>query len=94
MKNHRKLLAATGLTAALILAGCWGDDNNDPEPPAPSPPPIVVSTEVPDSAGVSVASFVSFILGLSSNDETSEPLTIKDTFSVPADESAEPSPLT
>ena len=88
MKNHRNLLAATGLMAALGLAGCWGDDDNDD----PSPP--TASTEVPDSAGVSTASLVSFILGLSGSDESSEPLTIKDTFAVPADETSEPTPLT
>jgi hypothetical protein len=87
MKNHRKFLAATGLIAALSLAGCWDDNNSDPVPSTPS-------TEVPDSAGASTATFVSFILGLSVTDESSEPLTIKDTFAVPADESAEPTPLT
>jgi hypothetical protein len=88
MKNHRRLLAATGLIAALGLAGCWGDNNNnDPVPPT-------ASTEVPDSAGASTASFVSFILGLGGGDESSEPLAIKDSFAVPADESAEPTPLT
>ena len=85
MKNQRKLLAAAGLMAALGLAGCWGD-NDDPVPP-------VAITEVPDSAGVSTAALVSFILGLSASDESSEPLTLKDTFAVPADDSAEPTPL-
>lgn len=88
MKNHRKLLAATGLIAALGLAGCWDDDNNS------NPAPPTASSDVPDSAGVSTASLVSFILGLSGSDESSEPLTIKDTFAVPADEGAEPTPLT
>ena len=88
MKNHRKLLAATGLIAALSLAGCWDDNsNNDPVPPTTS------TTEVPDSAGVSTAAFVSFIQSLSTSDESSEPLTIKDTFAVPADETPEPTPL-
>lgn len=87
MNNHRKLLAATGLIVALGLAGCWGDDDDDPLPPT-------ASTEVPDSAGLSTAAFVSFILGLSASDESSEPLTLKDTFAVPADETAEPTPLT
>jgi hypothetical protein len=88
MKNHRKLLAATGLIVALGLAGCWGDDNNNDSLPPGS------SNEVPDSAGASTAAFVSFILGLDANDESSEPLTIRDTFAVPADETAEPTPLT
>jgi len=88
MKNHQKLLAATSLVAAAGLAGCWGnDDNDDPGPPA-------AITEVPDSAGVSGAALFGFILGLSGSDEASEPLTIKDSFAVPADESGEPTPLT
>ena len=87
MKNHQKLLAATGLIAALGLAGCWHDDNNNgAEPPT-------ASNEVPDSAGLSTAAFVSFILALSASDESSEPLTIKETFAVPADDTAEPTPL-
>jgi hypothetical protein len=88
MKTHRKLLAAIGLIAALGLAGCWGSDDDDPVAT------VATSTDVPDSAGVSTASFVSFILGLSTTDESSEPLALKDTFAVPADESAEPTPLT
>jgi hypothetical protein len=87
MKTHRKLLAAAGLIAALALAGCLGGGNDAPLPPT-------ASTEVPDSAGVSTAAFVSFILSLSGSDETSAPLTIKDTFTVPADETAPPTPLT
>ena len=92
MKNHRNLLAAASLMAALGLAGCWHNDD-DPVPPAPPVPPVVI-TEVPDSAGVSTAALVSFILGLSGSEESSEPLTIKDTFAVPADDGAEPTPLT
>lgn len=56
--------------------------------------PPTARTEVPDSAGLSTAAFVSFILGLSASDESSEPLTLKDSFAVPAEESAEPTPLT
>ena len=88
MKNQRKLLAAAGLMAALGLAGCWHNDDD----PAPPVPPVAI-TEVPDSAGVSTAALVSFILGLSASEESSEPLTIKDTFAVPPDDSAEPTPL-
>lgn len=90
MKIHRTLAAIASLTAVLALSGCWDDDNNDPVVP---PPPVDV-TEVPDSAGVSIGAFFSFILGLSASDEKSEPLTLKATFAVPADEAAEPTPLT
>ena len=86
MTTHRTLLATTTLIATLSLAACWGSDDDDLVP-APG------IAEVPDSAGVSTAAFIGFILGLSASDETSEPATLKDTFSVPADETAEPTPL-
>ena len=88
MKNRRKLLAAASLMAALGLAGCSNSSNDT------TPAPPLAITEVPDSAGVSTAALVSFILGLGGSDESSEPLTIKDTFAVPADDAAEPTPLT
>lgn len=88
MNKHRKLLAATSLIAVISLAGCWNDDDDSDEPGPPA-----ATTEVPDSAGVSGAALLSFILGLNASDEASEPLTIKDTFAVPADESAEPATL-
>ncbi len=87
MKLQRKLLTAGALAAVLALAGCWGDDDDES-----GTAPVV--TEVPASAGVSSASFVNYLLSLAGNDETSEPLTITDTFAVPADESSEPAPLT
>lgn len=87
MKIHRKLLTATGLAVVVALAGCWGDDDDDPAS-------LPTSAEVPDSAGVSTAAFVTYLLGLSDSDESSEPLTINDSFTVPADETNEPTPLT
>ena len=86
MKIHRKLLTATGLAVVVALAGCWDDDDDPVSLPA--------STEVPDSAGISTAAFVSFVLGLSASDESSEPLTINDSFAVPADDTNESTPLT
>ena len=88
MRNRRKLLAAAGLMAALGLAGCSNSSNDT------TPAPPLAITEVPDSAGVSTAALVSFILGLGGSDESSEPLTIKDTFAVPVDDATEPTPLT
>ena len=83
MKTHRNLLAATGLVAALALTGCGGG-NDDSQ----------AATAVPDSAGASSASFVSYIQGLSDSDETSEPLSIPESFSGPANETDDPIPLT
>ena len=87
MKITRMLLAAAGSAAVLALSGCWWDDDDDP---VTNTPP---SAAVPDSAGVSAAAFVSYILTLGANDESSEPLTINDTFIVPAEDGAEPTPL-
>ena len=89
MNKLHKLWTVTVFASTLTLAGCWDDDDGDPGP-SPNPP---ASTEVPDSAGVGTASFFSFLLSLSATDESSEPLTIKDSFAVPADESAESTPL-
>ena len=86
MKTSRKLWLAGALATALTLGGCWGsnDDDNAVVPPV---------TEVPDSAAASVAAFVAFLTSLGADDESSEPLTIKDTFAVPPDEDGEPQPL-
>ena len=86
MKITRMLLAASGAAAVLTLAGCWDDDNDTvAEVPA--------STAVPDSAGVSAAALVSYIMTLSASDESSEPLTLGDSFAVPPEESADSTPL-
>lgn len=87
MKIHRKLLTATGLAVVVALAGCWDDDDDDSVS-------LPASTEVPDSAGISTTAFVSYLLGLSASDDSSEPLTINDSFAVPADDTTEPTPLT
>lgn len=91
MKSIRKICGVTAILAILALGGCFGGgDDDDPVPPVA--PPVVV-TEVPDSAMASVSAFLSFVLGLSASDETSEPLLIKDSFVAPIDDTAEPQPL-
>jgi len=95
MNTQRKLLMATALAVAVSLTGCWDDDDGDnAEAPVVVVPPPGVITEVPGSAGASIAAFVAYLLSLSGTDETSEPLTIRDTFAVPADETSEPATLT
>ncbi len=88
MKTNRKLLAGVALMAAVALAGCWHDEDDEVvvTPPA--------ATEVPDSAGASGTALVNYIMTLGLNDETSEPLIIRDTFLVPADDTGDPAPLT
>ena len=83
MKTTFKPWIAGGLTALALASGC-SSNNNDTTIVNPGPG---VAATVPDSAGSSVESFLAFLLALSPNDETSEPLLIKDDFAVPADES-------
>ena len=97
MKNIRfkqlaGLAAATLLTAAALLSGCGGGSTTD----APViVPPVVVAplTAVPDSAGLSVSSLITFLLSLSATNDTSEPLTISSTFAAATDDTVEPTPL-
>jgi ABC-type uncharacterized transport system auxiliary subunit len=88
MNNQRKALLVAALAGALALAGCWNNDDDDTTPVASN------GVEVPDSAGASNAAFVTFLLTMSGSDETSEPLLIKDTFTVPVDDTNDPQPLT
>lgn len=83
MKTTFKLWLAGGLTALALASGCSSNSNDNA---GVTPGPAAAAT-VPDSAGTSVAGFLAFLLALSPNDETSEPLLIKDGFAVPADES-------
>ena len=93
MKTNRKAHWAMGALLAFALGACSNDNDSNQAgaggavivPDAPA--------RVPDSAGVSIGAFVSYLLSLASSDETSEPLVITDTFAVPADETSEPQPL-
>ena len=87
MKITRTIIVAAGTALVLTLSGCWDDDDDQVVPPA-------AITEVPDSAGVSAAAFISYLLSLGASDESTEPLTLRDVFAVPADDSSEPTPLT
>ena len=80
---------AAGLAAVVALGavGCGGDDDNGAGPAA-------ASTEVLDSASAGSAAFTSYITALGANDDNAEPLLIKSTFSLPEDDTAEPTPLT
>ncbi len=80
MTTTRKIATAAALSLTLIVGGCGDGGGLAP----------VDTAAVPDSAGVSVASFIDFILSLSADDETSDPLTISETFAVPEDEINEP----
>ncbi len=86
MNTTRKILCTAALAIPLVIVGCGGGGGGNDN--------AADATAVPDSAGISVAAFLSFIASLASDDETSEPLTIGDTFAVPVDEVNDPQPLT
>lgn len=79
IKIHKLWLAAAFATT-LTLSACGGGDGGGAAAVA------VPDPTVPASAGISVAAFMSFIQGLSADDETSEPLTISDGFAPPEDD--------
>ena len=49
---------------------------------------------VPDTAGSTVAAFMAYMIGLDPNEEKSEPLLLKDSLAVPADDASDSQPLT
>ena len=96
MKTSSKLWLASGLAAALVgLAGCSGssDSGNGSASGPGGTQGASEAASVPDSASSTVASFMAYMIGLDPNDEKSEPLLIKESFVVPADESSESQPL-
>jgi hypothetical protein len=86
MKTTRKFWRAAAVMWALALGGCFGGS-------ADETPASGNSGAVPDSAGASVSAFIGYLLALGSDDETSEPATIKDSFAVPPDETDDVKPL-
>ena len=88
MNTQRRKTWLTGaaiVLAAAALSGCWNSDRDD-EVDASAVP-------VPDSAGASGTSFIAYIKGLAAGDETSEPKTFNATFTAPAEDPAEPDPV-
>jgi hypothetical protein len=85
--TKRNYLAAMASTVAFLATGCGGGGGggggNSPG----------AAATVPDSAGASSATYVAYLETLSASDETSDPMLIKSTFAVPADESSDPLPI-
>ena len=88
MKTTTVILSTLGLMTTLLLSGCGGNDDDDKVATTPAP-----STSVPDTAGVSANAFITYLTTLTPNDETSEPLTLGNSFSVPNEDAAEPQRL-
>ena len=86
MKTTSKILLATGLITTLLVSGCGSNDDGVGGAGSAS--------FVPDSASASPAAFISYLTTLDSSDESSEPLTLSDSFAVPDEEASGPQPLT
>lgn len=96
MTFSKKIALAAGLTAALVLSGCGGGSDGPSTPVGGAGTgngTSVTATSVPDSAGNSVTTFLAFLVAMASS-ETSDPLTMSNGFTVPADETSDPIPAT
>ena len=95
MKTSSKLWLASGLAAALVgLAGCSGSNDDGNNGSLGGSQGASDPASVPDSAGSTVAAFMAYVVGMDPNDEKSEPLQLKDSLVVPADEASDSQPLT
>ncbi|HZH06641.1 MAG TPA: hypothetical protein VEY69_08205 [Lautropia sp.] len=74
-------LTAVLLVSAVGLVACGSDNDNDR-----SPTPPVADNSVPASAGGSVAAYIAYLRGLTS-DETSAPASVG-SFVAPVDDTA------
>lgn len=87
-------LATVLLVSAIGLAACGSDNDDNPAaapPPGASAPPPAAANGVPASAGASVAAYIAYLRGLTT-DETSSPVTIGG-FVPPVDDTAPPTAL-
>ena len=91
MKTSSKLWLASSLAAALVgITGCSGSSGDGNANGGGG----TQGASVPDSAGSTVGAFMAYLIGMDPNDEKSEPLLIKDSLVVPADEAGDAQPLT
>lgn len=88
MKTTTRIFLTMGLITTLLVGGCGSNNHDDNVATTPAS-----STSVPDSAGVSANAFITFLTTLNPNDETSEPLTLGNSFAVPTEDTADPQPL-
>ncbi|MDP9045052.1 MAG: hypothetical protein M3O01_09630 [Pseudomonadota bacterium] len=83
MKNAKLTAAAAMVATAAVLAGCGGGGDSLPPP----------TSQVPATASVSVAGFISYIQALvASPADTLEPVDVS-TLVPPKDETSEPTPV-
>lgn len=94
MKKSTLSGSALALVAMLALAGCsGGSDDTGTSNPGSGSGQAQVSNEVPESAGASSSAFIAFLKTMMSNDETSEPMKMREGWAVPADDTGEPASM-
>ena len=95
MKTSSKLWLASSLAAALVgIAGCSGSSGDGNANSGGGTQGASGPATVPDSTGSTVGAFMAYLIGMDPNNEKSEPLLIKDSLVVPADEAGDAQPLT
>ena len=81
------------MTAALFgLSRCSGSSDDGNANGGGGPQGASGPATVPDSAGSTVAAFMAYMIGLDPNEEKSEPLLLKDSLAVPADDASDSQP--
>ena len=100
MKKLSKFAGYATLVALLALAGCGGGGGGNDAASAGSNGGTGAggsqsqsSNEVPDSAALSSSAFIAFLKTMVLDDETSEPMTIREGWAVPANEAGDPEPM-
>jgi hypothetical protein len=90
--------SATSLVfCAFALAGCGGGSDNglneaNGSGSNPGGSQIQADNDVPDSAWSSGSAFIGFLKTMALNNETSEPMTMRETSAVPEDNTGDPEP--
>ena len=74
------------------LSGCSGSSDDGNANGGGGPQGASGPATVPDSAGSTVAAFMAYMIGLDPNEEKSEPLLLKDSLAVPADDASDSQP--
>ena len=93
MKIFNRLRLASLLGAVLLVSACGGGSDEVVSPTSPAPPIATLPSPgapVPANTGSGVSSFIAYLTGLSTTDETSEASPIANGFSVPDDETSDP----
>ena len=100
MTNISKLSRSALLLAMLALSACGGGGgdgsgvaaNNTPGPGS-SGSQNQSTTEVPESAGLGSSAFIAFLKTMMREDDTSDPMTMREGWKVPDDDVGDPQPM-